>query len=936
MKKFSLIGLYILYYYLINFDNSFLFSVIMAIYNTGRYLDDSIGSLLNQTINFDNIQIILVDDGSTDQTEEICLNYQNLYPKNIIYIKINHGGVSKARNVGLAHAKGRFINFLDPDDKWNYDAFKYFLLFFKYYKDVNFVAGRLKFFEANENFHPYDYKYYRSRVINITNEYNCIHTSASSSVFKKSFIKNNYFEEGVFSGEDTRFVLNILLLNPIMGLIREAIYFYRRRADSTSAVQSQKQNTAFYFETLKTVTYYLINSSKAIFNMIVPFIQFYIGYDILFRIQSVAYKFLDDYNFRKYCLIIEELLNVIDDKYILEQKILPNKYKILALSKKYKRDLRYDFVFENDFFIYLNNIMINMKTEKNIIIWRILEIKNNILHLEGKDNFWLPRENYFYYCKIKDKTYFPKYIKYEDYDFLTMYGRIDFGRIIVFDIPLEKDSFPQIFHFYISYIHANIEIFPTLGLLSHLTPISNGYYVSQNYIIKYIDKRLIIFLYSQKLETFSENLYLSELKKIKKDHIIKIRKKFKKYKRKMKDNKSFQIWLINDRLDEANDNGEYFFRFLKFKNPKEIKPYFIIKKNCSDFQRLKKLDNILTLESDKYKDIYLKTDKIISSISNTLIFNPFNNDQKYVRDLFNFTIVFLQNGIIKDNLSRYLNKYITQFNLFITSSKGEYLSILNSNYGYAKTEVVLTGMPRYDNLQRLKSIVNNNKRILIIPSWRMNIKGTINKLTYESIHSDLFISTEFFNFYNNLINDKILLSVMNEYGYKGTLCLHPYFKSQWSDFSQNEIFNVIEKCDYQNIFIESSLLITDYSSIFFDFGFLRKPIIYAHFDYKDYRKYHFQKGYFDYNKDGFGPICKDIKCTINEIILQIKRNCILKGKYLNRIKKFFYFSDENNSERIFEQIINKKNNEAKRHKNSFYLYYFLIAFIALYKIIKVF
>ena len=59
----------------------------MAIYNTGRYLDDSIGSLLNQTINFDNIQIILVDDGSTDQTEEICLNYQNLYPKNIILLK---------------------------------------------------------------------------------------------------------------------------------------------------------------------------------------------------------------------------------------------------------------------------------------------------------------------------------------------------------------------------------------------------------------------------------------------------------------------------------------------------------------------------------------------------------------------------------------------------------------------------------------------------------------------------------------------------------------------------------------------------------------------------------------------------------------------------------------------------------------------------------
>ena len=56
----------------------------MAIYNTGRYLDDSIGSLYNQTIGFSNIQIILVNDGSIDNSEQICLKYQKLYSKNII------------------------------------------------------------------------------------------------------------------------------------------------------------------------------------------------------------------------------------------------------------------------------------------------------------------------------------------------------------------------------------------------------------------------------------------------------------------------------------------------------------------------------------------------------------------------------------------------------------------------------------------------------------------------------------------------------------------------------------------------------------------------------------------------------------------------------------------------------------------------------------
>ena len=123
MKKFEVFIL-VFYFYNISFEKCFLISVIMAIYNTGRYLDDSIGSLLNQTINFNEIQIILVNDGSIDNTEEICLKYQTKYPKNIFYIKIIHSGVSIARNEGMKYANGTYINFLDPDDKWDSLAFK--------------------------------------------------------------------------------------------------------------------------------------------------------------------------------------------------------------------------------------------------------------------------------------------------------------------------------------------------------------------------------------------------------------------------------------------------------------------------------------------------------------------------------------------------------------------------------------------------------------------------------------------------------------------------------------------------------------------------------------------------------------------------------------------------------------------------------------------
>ena len=313
----------------------FSFSVIIAIYNTGRYLNKSISSLLNQTVGIKKIQIILINDGSIDNSEEICFKFQELYKKNIIYLKTKNNGVSKARNIGMLLAKGKFINFLDPDDFWDYKAFKYVLSFFKNYKNINFVTGRIKFFEARNNFHPLDYKFFKTRIVNLTEEYNCIQSSSSTSFFKASYIDGRKFEEGIVSGEDTRFVNELLLINPIIGLIREAIYFCRKRKDFTSRTQKQRKDVEFYFSTIQKVSNYLLNLSKNLYNKIVPFIQFYLAYDILFRIETLSYLYLNSSNYIKYCNLIDILLQNIDDKYILEQKCIDNKFKMVALSKKY-------------------------------------------------------------------------------------------------------------------------------------------------------------------------------------------------------------------------------------------------------------------------------------------------------------------------------------------------------------------------------------------------------------------------------------------------------------------------------------------------------------------------------------------------------------------------------------------------------------------------
>ena len=184
------------------------------------------------------------------------------------------------------------------------------------------------------------------------------------------------------------FLLVKILYLLIIGSIREAIYYYRRRSDSSSAVQTQSQKVDFYFSQLKFVGQYLIDKSKELYNKIIPFVQFYIGYNDLFRILSPAYIFLKNNELNEYYNIIINQLQQIDDKYILEQKFTHYRTKILALSKKYNRDIRSDIIINNGLLIYSGKILINITKSNYIVIWNFLDIKDNILHLEGKDNFW--------------------------------------------------------------------------------------------------------------------------------------------------------------------------------------------------------------------------------------------------------------------------------------------------------------------------------------------------------------------------------------------------------------------------------------------------------------------------------------------------------------------------------------------------------------------
>ena len=88
-------------------------SIIVPVYNVEEYLERCLDSLVNQTLK--DIEIIIVNDGSTDGSKEKIQKYINKY-KNIVYLEKENGGLSSARNYGIPYAKGEYIGFVDSDD----------------------------------------------------------------------------------------------------------------------------------------------------------------------------------------------------------------------------------------------------------------------------------------------------------------------------------------------------------------------------------------------------------------------------------------------------------------------------------------------------------------------------------------------------------------------------------------------------------------------------------------------------------------------------------------------------------------------------------------------------------------------------------------------------------------------------------------------------
>lgn len=878
-------------------------SVIIPVYNVEEYLSETIDSVINQTLGFkNNIQIILINDGSTDNSEEVCLKYKNKYPNNIIYYSKENEGVSAARNFGMKFAQGKYINFLDSDDKFDLDAYEKAYNMLEENKDIDIVAFRIKYFEASNRYHWLDYKFDSDRIIDINEEPENIVLHMSPSIIRFSALRQFKFDERLKISEDTKLLYQIILEKEKYGIIATSEYKYRRRKNGSSAIQQSRDDETWYVDSFKYCHDFLIDLSNKKYGKVIKYVQHFIMYEIQWRIKAKISTKLTTAQRTEYIQKIANYLKLIDDDIIIFQKHINMYYKLIAFKAKYEdklaKYLKYgeDGIYVGDIlFIDYNNIINNIE---------LCSIRDNALVIEG--NVFLDKIPFNLYYKTNGINR----VKIETYNRSNVYNIFNdiyptMGNSYQVNIPLKDVSQIEI------EMEIGNEIHTIKNSFSHFSKVNNfkeGYYYEQKYLItKDLNKEKLLVKYKpSKLKVIWKEIYYLA-------YLLLNRKKMKAAIQRAlywltKPIMSKNIWLFADREYMARDSAELVFRYANSQeNTNKRKTYFAVDKNTEDFKRMKQYGRVVGYHTLKYKLLFLNAKYLISSHADAYVNNEFGGSRKFYVDLYSFKYIYLTHGVLLHDSSSWLNRINKNIELNVVTSPMEYESILEGKYYFKQEQLIKTGLPRHDNL--FNSDIKEENKILIMASWRSKLAGPVIKFSQKREYNPNFINSEYYNFYNNLFNDKKLLEVLKEYKYKIKFCIHPSFRAQLNDFKGNEFVEIAIDVDSQYETLSSKMLITDYSSAPCDFAYLRKPVIYANFDYDHiYDIHYYNKGYFDYDIHGFGPNCKTYDETITQIIKTIENNCVMEDKYKERCDKFFYYKDNNNSKRVYEAILEHEKN----------------------------
>lgn len=862
-------------------DKPFTVAAVIAMYNVARYLPAFLASLERQTLGLEKVQFVFVDDGSTDDSLPILRTWAAGRARHVTVIAQENQWVAAARNAGLPLVNADWVTFADPDDVLDERYFDEVTKFIGLHgnADVSMLAARqmrLTDDGALTDTHPLRAKFgKRSRIVDLEVE-PVIQMSVNSAFFRVDALRASgvYFDgrvRPVF--EDAHFIGRYLLQTGghVLGLMSSAKYHYRIRSDDSSLVQTYFHRPEKYTSVPRYGYLDLLRLAVSL-GPVPRWLEFIVLYDLLWYFKDERGIFSPTAAapaevFDEFHELVSEVVSLLSPDSIRAFDVMRVEEAIrLALIVGYR-----DPAFR----------------PSSVSLDRVDEAHQTVAF-----SYWftgdLPDEEFTVdgvrvepiFETVQDFVFFGRILMRQRHVWLRR-GEAITGEVDGRRLPVTTEERP-----------ASLEVLTFRQLRSFILGQRDHDHERFAALDQTVGQRA-----KQKLRKRLRSIRDALSPASRFDRKLEWALRSKKTRRRFA-----RAWVFMDRDTDANDNAEHLYRHVASAHP-EINAWFVLKRDSRDWARLEAEGfRLVAYGTFDWHLLLFHAVHLASSHIDQYVVAPFRED-RYGKRRFRYT--FLQHGVINYDISRWVNT--KPIELFVTTTPQEREAIAGpSQYVFSNREVVLTGLPRHDALLRKRRAAPEHDLIVVSPTWRKKLAGTQIIGSNDRAKNPDFMSSEFAQNYSALLRSERLHELAARSGTRLAFMPHPNIRPYLGDFDLPPHVEILDfaKVNVQDVLARTAAFVTDYSSLAFDAAFLGIPVSYFQFDLASFfdGSHVGRRGYFDYERDGFGPVAHDVDGVERALVEICAAEFVPAELFRDRAAVTFVTRDENSSERTFDAM----------------------------------
>lgn len=834
-----------------------LFSVVSACYQVADFLPAYIASVEAQDVDPALLEVVMVDDGSTDDTPRLLAEWAARRPDLVRVVRQDNAGQGAARNAGIDVAAGEWVTFPDPDDVLAPDYFSRIAAFLAKHPDSDMVAGSRWLLDDRtgelRDAHPLASQFRGDVQRNLAVHDRFFHGGALCAFVRASRLAETGLRFDVRirpNFEDGHFCSRYLMTTeePLVGFVGSAVYHYRKRQDGTSTLQTALPHPGRYTDVVRLGYLDVLQRAEQRHGHVPLWLQNFVLYELSYYAgrEDAQVGTLAPVEVREeFHALMAQVVSKLSPEVV-------NAYFVTRMTPLTKAVLLHGW--SSQPWISDEAVITDHDPEQGLV------------RLTYRYTGQAPAEELL----LGTREVVPTVAKTRD---VRIQGRAVMHERIIW-APARRLRL-RVNGRYLAILTEPRERDP----LAVRPPRLPGRPDPADLLAGEPGPEL----------TREERAVLSAATSRRRRDLYR------------------DAWVLMDRIHNADDSAEHLFAHLRDVEP-DVNAWFVIESGTPDWKRLRDRygKRVVAHGGKEWKALMLNASFLISSHADAAVVNP-----PALRPFapLRRRFVFLQHGVIKDDLSGWLNQ--REIDLFITSTQPEYDSIVADHTSYRATskETVLTGLPRFDLLHRAgtRFPVDERDLVLISPTWRDHLVPPLEVGTQRRGTYDWILETHYMKSWLALLGSPALVESAARHGLRIAVLPHPNMEAA---LDAAELPADVERLsfdgpdDVRELFARAAVLVTDYSSTAFNSAYISRPVVYFQFDADQLgeARHVGLPGYFDYERDGFGPVTQTVEEAVREICATVDFGREPRSPWAERIDTTFGFRDDRSCSRVVAEI----------------------------------